>query len=120
MAWKFQTKQPSDSHPAPSSADQRPDQGAPSGGNSRMPRSSRISLAIGGAVFAIVLAIAFYYSPMHFGLDRWRAKAAFDQGVRHDTDNKIDQALEQYDRALARSRAGGRLQQPRQRSSAQG
>jgi tetratricopeptide (TPR) repeat protein len=61
----------------------------------------RIVLGIGAALFATILAVAFYYSPMHFGLDRWRATAAFDQGVRHDQENKIDQAIERYDRAIA-------------------
>jgi|GEM_PF-6148254 len=66
-----------------------------------MPLSPRIGLGIGGAVFAVVLSVAFYYSPMHFSLDRQRAKAAFNEGVRHDEDAKIDQAIERYDRAIA-------------------
>ena len=61
----------------------------------------RIVLAIGGGILAIVLAVAFYYSPMHFGLDRMRARAEFDDGVSHAQANRLDQAIERYDRALA-------------------
>lgn len=61
----------------------------------------RIVLSIAGAVFAIILAVAFYYSPMRFGLNRILAQMAFDKGVAHDTDRNIDQAIERYDRAIA-------------------
>jgi tetratricopeptide (TPR) repeat protein len=75
---------------------------AEAAGNAReRPVRPWIVLAIGGGIFAIVLAVAFYYSPMHFGLDRMRARAEFDDGVSHAQANRLDQAIEHYNSALA-------------------
>jgi tetratricopeptide (TPR) repeat protein len=54
-----------------------------------------------GAIVAIVLAVAFFQSPTHLGFDRVRAQWAFDAGVAHDKDGKLDLAIERYDRAIA-------------------
>jgi tetratricopeptide (TPR) repeat protein len=61
----------------------------------------RMVLAIAGTVFAIILAVAFYYSPMHFGLDRIRAQWAFDAGAARDKDKSFALAIERYTEAIA-------------------
>ena len=75
-----------------------PERPGPGGRGRALP--PRIVLWVAGGVFVMILAVAFYYSPMHFGLDRIRAQWAFDDGVEHDKENRRDQAIERYDRAI--------------------